>query len=298
MGIEYDLVSDLAREGYELGKGPWEDEEFAEALRSDKPLANVVWWLMTPENAHAGLGWGPFTKEYAQDIAVEIVHFVSTHPDWRVINDASSDIWVCTDEEREEERAAFGDEDGPDFPRYKKVGSRFRDTEAPKGEKDRPTPPPVLDDVSDKTLAAALSLMRKASAPAPRIGLLLTYEADLAPGATVEMAPSRALRSNGQAQDLAALGRFRPQDMTVRLGEAGVLERVFIRDADGEEHNQLAHGVHASMVLFSPRRGFSGVLMETVVPPSKLLLLVHNPTLVPLLVLVEIEGAMLLPEST
>ena len=36
MGVEYDLISDATREGYELGKGPW--YELPEALRSSDPL--------------------------------------------------------------------------------------------------------------------------------------------------------------------------------------------------------------------------------------------------------------------
>lgn len=124
MGIEYDLVSDATQEGYQLGKGPW-DEEFEIALRSKDPLANVLAYLL---HANAGMGWQMAPKEYVEEITRDIVTFAVNHPDWRVTNDACDDLWVATDNEREEMFAENPDfvRNDPDFPIYCKVGSRYR----------------------------------------------------------------------------------------------------------------------------------------------------------------------------
>lgn len=126
MGVEYDLISDSAREGYELGKGWWGGSEFEKALRSNDPVGEVTAHMIED-------GFEPL---YAAEVAREITAFASAHPDWRVINDCSSDISVMTDTQRDEtlaeERAdeiALGydpDDLVDDLPIYKKVGSRYR----------------------------------------------------------------------------------------------------------------------------------------------------------------------------
>jgi hypothetical protein len=121
MGVEYDLVSNSTREGYELGKGCWGCDEFEKALRSDDPVGEAT-AHMIEENG--------FESAYAAEVAREIAAFVAAHPDWKIINDAQSEYCVVTDEERDEllaEKWWPDDELGSDdFPIYKKLGSRYR----------------------------------------------------------------------------------------------------------------------------------------------------------------------------
>jgi hypothetical protein len=122
MGVEYDLISDATREGYELGKGPW--YELPEALRSSDPEAAIIKLLITD-------GYN-FDLPYATEVAREVVAFAVAHPDWRIIDDCSSDISVMTDEERAEtlaEEIAEGliaDEKDDVLPIYRRVGTRYR----------------------------------------------------------------------------------------------------------------------------------------------------------------------------
>ena len=120
MGVEYDLVSDSAREGYELGKGPWGMDEFAEALRSSDPVAAIVALLADEEEG--------FSPEYAREIAEEIAAFARAHPDWRVINDAQSDIYVADETEEREMLEEGEDPNDPICPVYRRVGTRYRET--------------------------------------------------------------------------------------------------------------------------------------------------------------------------
>lgn len=46
MGVEYDLVSDRAKVGYQLGKGPWGMEEFLAACRSPQPAEAIFKFLL------------------------------------------------------------------------------------------------------------------------------------------------------------------------------------------------------------------------------------------------------------
>lgn len=109
MGVEYDLISDSAREGYELGKGPWADLE--RILRNSSWPANEITSLLVGDK---------FDFAYAAVVAREIVAFADAHPDWRIIDDCSSDISVVPDADDEE---LFSD---CDFPVYKRVGTRYR----------------------------------------------------------------------------------------------------------------------------------------------------------------------------
>jgi hypothetical protein len=123
MGILYDLVSDFAREGYELGKGPWGDD-FVEALRSSTPIDSVTTFL-TREGAEGGMGWGPISPERAAAIAREVVDFAAAHADWRVINDTSSEIVVADEEEWRRLVDEGYDPTDKVTPIYRQVGSRF-----------------------------------------------------------------------------------------------------------------------------------------------------------------------------
>lgn len=116
MGTEYDLISDKARVGYQLGKGPWSD--LTAALRSPDPVSAII-ALMHDAGFEDGA--------YCAEVCGEVTQFAEAHPDWRVIDEYSSDILVMTDEERAEEEADedFGEDE--DFPIYKLVGSRYRE---------------------------------------------------------------------------------------------------------------------------------------------------------------------------
>jgi hypothetical protein len=120
MGVEYDLISDVTREGYELGKGPWAD--LPQALRSSDPTDAIITLLVADR----------FELPYATEVARDVVAFAVAHPDWRIIDDCSSDISVMTDEERAEtlaEEIAEGliaDEKDDVFPIYRRVGTRYR----------------------------------------------------------------------------------------------------------------------------------------------------------------------------
>lgn len=119
MSVEYDIVSDASREGYELGKGPWWEEGFAEACRSADPAGAVRAFLVAN-------GWN--NLDYVAEISREIAVFVAAHPDWRVVDDCTSDVYVVSDQEVEEMR----EEDAVlgltvvDSDAYRKVGSRYR----------------------------------------------------------------------------------------------------------------------------------------------------------------------------
>ncbi len=90
MSVEYDLISDSAREGYKLGRGFWYEDAFAEALRSADPAGEVFAFLVESEH------WEP---EYAKRVSEEISAFASKHPDWRVVNDCGGwDGSVVSDE--------------------------------------------------------------------------------------------------------------------------------------------------------------------------------------------------------
>lgn len=124
MGVEYDLISDATREGYELGKGPWGSEDFLVALRSADSVVKVATFLVEDG----------FSSGYATEIACEVAAFTAARPDWRVVHDCGNwDGAVVDDEERaeieadeeEEEAREFGF-DVSDFPLYRKVGSRYR----------------------------------------------------------------------------------------------------------------------------------------------------------------------------
>lgn len=121
MGIEYSLISDEKRVGYDLGKGPW--PELPPILRASDPLGHIV-ALMNDS--------GFDNEAYCAEIAREVVAFASAHPDWRLIDDCSDDINVLTDEQAAELRAEdieMGDDPDEiekDFPRYKQVGTRYR----------------------------------------------------------------------------------------------------------------------------------------------------------------------------
>lgn len=115
MGIEYDLISDSARVGYELGKGPCGDEEFSELLKSGN-VEDLERFIAEEESG--------FPADYIRDIVVKIVEFAAKYKDWRVINDCSSDISVVSNEQKAEILESFGDD--PSFPLYERVGSRYR----------------------------------------------------------------------------------------------------------------------------------------------------------------------------
>jgi hypothetical protein len=118
MGIEYDLISDTTKEGYELGKGPWGGDDFEQLLKSAS-LKDIAAFLVEHK----------YPPDYSDVIAREVVEFAAAHPDWRIIDDCSCEIWVATDELRAEAIADLElgeDIDDPDFPIYRKVGSRYR----------------------------------------------------------------------------------------------------------------------------------------------------------------------------
>ena len=123
MGICYDLVSDQDRVGYELGKGPYGDPEFTDALRAANPVTAVTEYLVA--EGTGGLGWGPIGRWYAAQIAADVVAFAKAHPDWRVVNDAQWDGDVVDDEERARIVDEGRDENDPLAPLYQRVGSRF-----------------------------------------------------------------------------------------------------------------------------------------------------------------------------
>jgi hypothetical protein len=120
MGVEYYLVSDSEKVGYELGKYMHETRD---ALKEADPVAAIMRFMMEAPPLN--------DLEYAARIATEVVAFAKAYPDWRMIDDCSSDIAVMTDETRAELRAedvSIGedpDEFEDDFPTYRQVGSRY-----------------------------------------------------------------------------------------------------------------------------------------------------------------------------
>lgn len=118
MGVEYDLVSDTSREGYELGKGPWSTEEFLQALHNVD--ANAISDLMLKE------GWSEIHRGYCERVAADVIAFVSVYPDWRLIDDGSSDITVVDVDEWCELVDQGCDPDDSEFTLYRRVGSRYR----------------------------------------------------------------------------------------------------------------------------------------------------------------------------
>jgi hypothetical protein len=112
MGVEYYLVSDSAKVGYELGKYMHETRD---ALREPDPVAAIVRFMMEASPLD--------DLAYATKIAAEIVAFAKAHPDWRMTDDCSSDIAVMTDADREEDRREFPED--ADWPVYRQVGSRY-----------------------------------------------------------------------------------------------------------------------------------------------------------------------------
>ena len=180
MGVEYDLISDSAREGYELGKGPWGMDEFPDALRTADPIAALVLLFAEEERG--------FTPEYAKEIAKEIVAFATAHPDWRVVNDHGGwDGSVMSDEEIAEERAEaiaegedLPDVNDPDFPVYRRVGSRYREEAEEVAVQPAPSESPPL--------------IRRI--PFPTYDPVhLPFAIDLAPGETKEVRPVKAVRA-------------------------------------------------------------------------------------------------------
>lgn len=117
MGVEYSLISDTLREGYELGKGAWGDPAFAEALRSIDPISEVVAFLVEEDD---------FEPIHAVEIAQGIAAFTAAHPDWRVVDDGGWAGDVVDDEWRAIVVDEGWDPMDPDFPLYKQVGSRYR----------------------------------------------------------------------------------------------------------------------------------------------------------------------------
>lgn len=117
MSVEYDLISDSAREGYELGQGPWAQDAFAKALRSADPVGEVFSFLVEDH----------YEPQYAKRVAGEIAAFVVAHPDWRVVDDCGGwDGSVVSNG-----RLAILVDEGcdpmdPNFPLYLRVGSRYR----------------------------------------------------------------------------------------------------------------------------------------------------------------------------
>jgi hypothetical protein len=119
VGVEYDIISDSARVGYELGKGPWGDFDFADFVRVGD-ASKIAAFLI---NEYRGL----WESEYCGEIANAVVAFAAAHPDWRIVNDCSCDITVADDEEWQ--RLVEEEGENPydaDFPIYKQVGSRYR----------------------------------------------------------------------------------------------------------------------------------------------------------------------------
>lgn len=87
MSIEYDLVSDTANEGYELGSGPWHTQEFADAVQGPDPYTALKAFLLKA-NLHVS-----FKEEDAERLAAAIAAFVSMHHDWRIHYNHDDDLW-------------------------------------------------------------------------------------------------------------------------------------------------------------------------------------------------------------
>ncbi len=121
MPVEYDLISDVAREGYELGSGVWYEDAFIKALRSTDPVGEVFAFLVEEDD---------YEPEYARKVASEIAAFAAAHPDWRVVSEQWDGAVV------DGEWMAVLVDEGSDpmdtgYPLYRKVGSRYRQHEMP-----------------------------------------------------------------------------------------------------------------------------------------------------------------------
>lgn len=184
MGIEYALVSDAARVGYDLGKGPW-DDDFVKACRKDaEGLALIIYlereWDVSADCRENGC---------IDEVVHEIVAFITKYPDWRVVNDAQDDLTVADEEMWHQLVNVEGDDpNDEDFPIYRQVGTRYRDHALG----------PADDGVEeDPEAAAALDAMR------PQIDDLLNDFAS----------------TFGTKHGLAALARAKPSDVARALGQ-------------------------------------------------------------------------------
>src|SRR6185369_5631274 len=113
MGVEFDLISDATKEGYELGKGPWSDlKEVVQG--SNNPVEAVTMLLLSDVT----------DSKTASAVASEIIAFMETHPDWRVIDDYVEDvIHVMDDKDRADMIEVFGEAaEDENFVIYRKVG--------------------------------------------------------------------------------------------------------------------------------------------------------------------------------
>lgn len=292
MGIEYDLISDATREGYELGKGPW-DDELIEALRASDPAVALKAYLVEETL------WERTSPGYLDEIVPEIIAFAKAHPDWRVINDASSDISVVDDEWRAQLVSEGEDPDDPDFPMYRKVGSRYRATAV------EPVPEVAIPPVDEATRKEVLDGMRGNLPPSfpergntwklpKRVGLRLVYEADIAPGHTVDIPPSRAYTVADEEVDPAAYGAFRGQTLQAKAGVECMLQRVFIHMTEGHEDDQLASFVreHGGMSV-EMMSALLPAILATAPTPTALFLAVSNPTDAPVHLVIDVVGVAL-----
>ena len=119
MDVTYNLVSDSAHVGYDLGKGAWWMDRFVEALRSVDPIVALAAFLVFEEG---------FSPGYARAVAASLTYFAVKHPDWRIIHDGSSDIYLADEVEEQEMSDEGQDPDDPDCLVYRKIGTVYPET--------------------------------------------------------------------------------------------------------------------------------------------------------------------------
>lgn len=213
MGICYDIVSDAAGEGLELGKGPW--SEAVEALRSVDPVGEITALLV---EAHE-------EPNVARGVAQRVAAFAAANPDWRILNDHQDDCILVVDDV-EAERADLAREgfDPSEWRIYRRVGPVYEEENeggAGASEETESSSAPCADfDGAREALEhlrasapelndlARLVAQSKARSPRLREPVYVVLRAlQLAPGERREVRPSEVLRSRA-SRDAAGDVRF------------------------------------------------------------------------------------------
>ena len=130
MGVEYDLVSDSAKEAYELGKGYWGWlksreppwivwDSFPNDEMTFKTDATTMIRYVEKVFEASSFDSPRERHDYAARIGTEIAAFMAKNPDWRLKDDASDDYSVTLSGEH------LHKDMPPDWPCYKLAGSRY-----------------------------------------------------------------------------------------------------------------------------------------------------------------------------
>ncbi len=92
MSTNYYLISDATKEGYDLGSGPWYEDDVSLALWSADPAGELTDFL----NKKCGLVHEADVAHQAR-VVRDIVAFCAQRPDWRIISEHHM-IMVVDDE--------------------------------------------------------------------------------------------------------------------------------------------------------------------------------------------------------